>query len=53
MALRMIPIAAKFHRMQRFVRDMGGSDTRQGSDLVLSGEENERVKDIIDRFTIR
>lgn len=50
MSLRMIPIAATFHRMQRIVRDMTRKLGKE-VDLVLSGEETELDKNIIDRIS--
>ena len=50
MSIRMIPVAATFHKMQRIVRDM----TRKlGKDveLVVSGEETEVDKTIIDSLS--
>lgn len=50
MSIRMIPIAATFHKMQRIVRDM---NRKLGKDveLVVAGEETEVDKNIIDSLS--
>jgi len=50
MSIRMMPVAATFHKMHRIVRDMGkqlGKDV----DLVILGEETEVDKNIIDQLS--
>jgi two-component system chemotaxis sensor kinase CheA len=50
MSIRMVPVAATFHKMQRIVRDM---NRKLGKDveLQLSGEETEVDKSIIDTLS--
>ncbi len=50
MSIRMIPVAATFHKMQRIVRDM---NRKLGKDveLTLGGEETEVDKSIIDHLS--
>ncbi len=50
MSLRMVTIAATFHRMQRIVRDMTRKLGKE-VDLILSGEETELDKNIIDHIS--
>jgi two-component system chemotaxis sensor kinase CheA len=49
MSIRMIPVAATFHKMQRIVRDMNRKLGRE-VELKLSGEETEVDKNIIDHL---
>lgn len=50
MSIRMIPVAATFHKMQRIIRDM---NRKLGKDveLIVSGEETEVDKSIIDSLS--
>ena len=50
MAIRMIPIASAFHKMNRIVRDMSKS-LNKDVELVISGEETEVDKTIIDSLS--
>lgn len=50
MAIRMIPIASVFHKMNRIVRDMSKS-LNKDVELVISGEETEVDKTIIDNLS--
>ncbi len=47
MSIRMIPISATFHRMERIVRDMSRKIDKE-VDLVISGEDTEIDKNVID-----
>ncbi|MDL2225002.1 chemotaxis protein CheA [Eubacteriales bacterium OttesenSCG-928-M02] len=47
MSIRMIPIAATFHRMERIVRDMAKKTNKQ-AELVIVGEDTEMDKTVID-----
>ena len=49
MSIRMMPIAATFHRMQRIVRDMTQKLGKE-VELHLSGEDTELDKNIIDHI---
>lgn len=50
MAIRMIPIASAFHKMNRIVRDMSKT-LNKDAELVISGEETEVDKTIIDSLS--
>jgi len=50
MAIRMVPIAAVFHKMNRIVRDMSKTLDKD-VELVISGEETEVDKTIIDSLS--
>ncbi len=50
MSIRMVPVAATFHRMQRIVRDIC-KKTQKQADLVLIGEDTEVDKNIIDNLS--
>lgn len=50
MAIRMVPIAAVFHKMNRIVRDMSKT-LNKDVELVISGEETEVDKTIIDSLS--
>lgn len=50
MAIRMIPIASAFHKMNRIVRDMSKT-LNKDVELVISGEETEVDKTIIDSLS--
>jgi two-component system chemotaxis sensor kinase CheA len=47
MSIRMVPIAATFHKMRRIVRDIG-KKTQKEAELVIVGEDTEVDKNIID-----
>ncbi|MFA9423288.1 MAG: chemotaxis protein CheW [Sedimentibacter sp.] len=47
MSLRMVPVAGIFQKMKRIVRDMG-KELNKDVELVLSGEETEIDKTIVD-----
>lgn len=50
MAIRMIPIASVFHKMNRIVRDMSKT-LNKDAELIISGEETEVDKTIIDSLS--
>ncbi|MCX7714891.1 MAG: chemotaxis protein CheA [Clostridia bacterium] len=50
MAIRMIPIASAFHKMNRIVRDMSKT-LNKDVELVIKGEETEVDKTIIDSLS--
>lgn len=50
MSIRMIPVAATFHKMQRIVRDMNRKLNKE-VELVLTGEDTEVDKSIIDHLS--
>ena len=50
MSIRMMPIAATFHKMDRIVRDMGKNLGKEAQ-LVIIGEETEVDKNIIDNLS--
>ena len=50
MSIRMMPIAATFHKMHRIVRDMG-KQLDKDADLIILGEETEVDKNIIDQLS--
>lgn len=50
MAIRMIPIASAFHKMNRIVRDMSKT-LNKDVELIISGEETEVDKTIIDSLS--
>lgn len=50
MSIRMVPISATFHKMQRIVRDMCKKVGKQAN-LVIIGEETEVDKNIIDNLS--
>lgn len=50
MSIRMVPVAATFHKMQRIVRDMNRKLGKE-VELQLSGEETEVDKSIIDTLS--
>lgn len=50
MSIRMIPIAATFHKMNRIVRDMCKKLNKE-AELVVIGEETEVDKNIIDNLS--
>ncbi|HBU12272.1 MAG TPA: chemotaxis protein CheA [Clostridiales bacterium] len=47
MSIRMVPIAATFHKMRRIVRDIS-KKTGKNAELVIIGEDTEVDKNIID-----
>ncbi len=49
MSIRMIPISATFHRLERIVRDMCRKTGKQ-ADLVIIGEDTEMDKSVIDNL---
>ena len=50
MSIRMVPVAATFHKMQRIVRDIG-KKTNKEAELVIIGEDTEVDKNIIDNLS--
>ncbi len=50
MAIRMIPVSATFHKMERIVRDMAVKFGKQ-SELVIIGEDTELDKNVIDNLS--
>lgn len=50
MSIRMVPVAATFHKMQRIVRDIG-KKTNKEAELVILGEDTEVDKNIIDNLS--
>ncbi len=50
MAIRMIPVSATFHKMERIVRDMANKFEKQ-ADLVIIGEDTELDKNVIDNLS--
>lgn len=49
MSIRMIPISATFHRLERIVRDMCRKTGKQ-AELVIIGEDTEMDKSVIDNL---
>lgn len=50
MSIRMVPLAATFHKMHRLIRDMNKSLHKE-AELVLIGEETEVDKNIIEHIS--
>ncbi len=50
MSIRMVPLAASFHKMHRLVRDMN-KKLQKETELVLVGEETEVDKNIIEHIS--
>ena len=50
MSIRMVPVSATFHKMQRIVRDIGKKISKE-ADLIMLGEETEVDKTIIDNLS--
>ncbi len=50
MAIRMIPVSATFHKMERIVRDMANKFGKQ-SELIIVGEDTELDKNVIDNLS--
>ncbi|MGI6152232.1 MAG: chemotaxis protein CheW [Christensenellaceae bacterium] len=50
MSVRMVPIAATFHKMQRIVRDIA-KKTGKEADLIIIGEDTEVDKSVIDNLS--
>ncbi|MDL2289640.1 chemotaxis protein CheA, partial [Clostridia bacterium OttesenSCG-928-F22] len=50
MSIRMIPISATFHKLERIVRDMC-KKTKKEADLVIIGEDTEMDKNVIDNLS--
>jgi two-component system chemotaxis sensor kinase CheA len=50
MAIRMIPVSATFHKMERIVRDMSNRIGKQ-AELVIIGEDTELDKNVIDNLS--
>lgn len=50
MSIRMVPIAATFHKMQRIVRDIA-KKTNKKAELIIIGEDTEVDKNIIDNLS--
>ena len=50
MAIRMIPVSATFHKMERIVRDMANKFGKQ-ADLIIVGEDTELDKNVIDNLS--
>ena len=49
MSIRMIPISATFHRLERILRDICKKTDKQ-AELVISGEDTEMDKSVIDNL---
>lgn len=49
MAIRMIPVSATFHKMERIVRDMANHTGKQ-AELIIIGEDTELDKNVIDNL---
>ena len=50
MSLRMVPIRAMFHKMNRLVRDLAAQQQKQVQ-LVLEGEETELDRNIVEKLS--
>lgn len=50
MAIRMIPVSATFHKMERIVRDMSNRIGKQAK-LIIIGEDTELDKNVIDNLS--
>lgn len=50
MAIRMIPVSATFHKMERIVRDMSNRFGKQ-AELIIIGEDTELDKNVIDNLS--
>ncbi len=50
MAIRMIPVSATFHKMERIVRDMANKFGKQ-AELIIVGEDTELDKNVIDNLS--
>jgi len=50
MAIRMIPVSATFHKMERIVRDMSNR-TGKKAELIIIGEDTELDKNVIDNLS--
>ncbi len=50
MAIRMIPVSATFHKMERIVRDMANKFGKQ-AELIIIGEDTELDKNVIDNLS--
>lgn len=50
MSIRMIPISATFHKLERIVRDMC-KKTQKQADLIIIGEDTEMDKNVIDNLS--
>ncbi len=50
MSIRMIPVSAIFHKMERIVRDMAGKVDKQAN-LVIIGEDTELDKNVLDHLS--
>lgn len=50
MSIRMIPIDATFRKLERIVRDVGKKTGKQ-ADIVISGEDTEMDKNVIDNLS--
>lgn len=50
MAIRMIPVSATFHKMERIVRDMSNRIGKQ-AELIIIGEDTELDKNVIDNLS--
>ena len=50
MSIRMVPVSATFHKMQRVVRDISKKIGKE-ADLIILGEETEVDKSIIDNLS--
>ncbi len=50
MSIRMVPIAATFHKMKRIVRDIN-KKTNKNAELVIIGEDTEVDKNVIDALS--
>ena len=50
MSIRMIPISATFHKLERIVRDMSKKEGKN-AELIISGEDTEMDKNVIDNLS--
>ena len=50
MSIRMIPVSATFHKMERIVRDMARKTEKQ-AELIILGEDTELDKNVIDNLS--
>lgn len=50
MSIRMIPVSATFHKMERIVRDMSKKIDKQ-AELIIIGEDTELDKNVIDNLS--
>lgn len=50
MSIRMIPISATFHKLERIVRDMS-KKIGKNADLLIAGEDTELDKNVIDNLS--